>query len=184
MRADALRNRDQIVGAARVLFVTQGPDTPMEEIARAAGVGVGTLYRRFPDRGSLINAVSADIFERLATIIRTARDEEPTPWLALRRYLSEWVGVRLGMLYDTMCGGLPEALRVDPELRRVRETWLELFEQLVRDAQQSGELRPDVEMMDVALLMNMLIKADLPAETGRLLELMLDGLRAQPSGLL
>ena len=70
LRADARRNRDQIVAAAKQWFAVQGPDVPMEEIARAAGVGVGTLYRRFPDREALIRAV---VRESLTISVAEAR---------------------------------------------------------------------------------------------------------------
>src|SRR5881227_3330880 len=83
LRADARRNRDQILAAARSIFAAQGPEVPMEEIARAAGVGVGTLYRRFPDRDALIRAVAVENFERVLTDARAAAKEEPSAWLAL-----------------------------------------------------------------------------------------------------
>lgn len=82
LRADARRNRDRIIAAARTVFTERGTEVPMEEIARAAGVGTGTLYRRFPDRDSLISAVGQDVFQRVleeagrsadATVIRGAR---------------------------------------------------------------------------------------------------------------
>src|SRR5690606_39081124 len=60
LRADARRNRDRIINAARTAFAERGPEVPMEEIARCAGVGTGTLYRRFPDRESLVRAVGLD----------------------------------------------------------------------------------------------------------------------------
>src|SRR5690349_8273462 len=77
LRADARRNREQIIEAARTLFLSLGPDVPMEEIARAAGVGVGTLYRRFPDRDELVKAVSLDTFSRLAELAARVEHEEP-----------------------------------------------------------------------------------------------------------
>src|SRR4051812_45368611 len=80
LRADARRNRDQIVAAARTIFVAQGPNAPMEEIARSAGVGVGTLYRRFPDRKTLIREVAQDSFARALAEARASIEEEPTAW--------------------------------------------------------------------------------------------------------
>jgi AcrR family transcriptional regulator len=64
MRADARRNLDRILAAARDIFADHGPDAPLEEVARSAGVGIGTLYRRFPDRRSLQRAVALDILAR------------------------------------------------------------------------------------------------------------------------
>jgi AcrR family transcriptional regulator len=177
LRADALRNREQIVSAARILFITNGPDAPMEDVARAAGVGVGTLYRRFPDRNSLLTAVATDVIERLAAILQAARSSEPDAWQALRRYLYGWAEFRLGLLHDTLCHGMPAAVQADVELRRVRETWLKLLEELLGDARDEGSLRPEVTLTDVATFMNMLIRLDPGETTTRLLEFMLDGLR-------
>ncbi|NKY08614.1 helix-turn-helix transcriptional regulator, partial [Cellulomonas hominis] len=67
VRADAARNRQRVLDAARALYTTRGLDEPMEQIARAAGVGVGTVYRHFPDRAALVRAVIAD---RLAHVGR------------------------------------------------------------------------------------------------------------------
>jgi AcrR family transcriptional regulator len=180
MRVDAQRNRDQIVAAARVLFVTGGIDVPMDEVAKAAGVGVGTLYRRFPDRDALLAAVTVDIFERLAAMIATARKQEPSAWDALRRYLREWAEFRLGLLQDPLCCGMSQALRASPALVEVRTRWLEDFEQTVRDAQDAGDLRKDVGLTEIATFMNLLIRDEPTPATSRILELMLDGLAVIP----
>jgi AcrR family transcriptional regulator len=180
MRVDAQRNRDQIVAAARVLFITDGVDAPMEEVAKAAGVGVGTLYRRFPDRGALMDAVTVDIFQRLAGMIATARQEEPSAWDALRRFLREWAEFRLGLLQDPLCSGMPQALEVNVELREVRSRWLELFERTVREAQDAGALRGDVGLTEIATFMNLLIRDEQTETSSRILALMLDGLAVTP----
>jgi AcrR family transcriptional regulator len=176
MRADAQRNRDQIVAAARVLFITNGVDTPMEEVAKAAGVGVGTLYRRFPDRGALLDAVTVDIFQRLAGMIAQARHEEPSAWDALRRFLREWAEFRLGLLQDPLCNGMSQALQLNAELREVRTRWLEMFDQTVREAQDADDLRPDVGLTEIATFMNLLIRDEQTETSNRILALMLDGL--------
>src|SRR4051794_29077547 len=97
LRADARRNRDQIIAAARVIFVEQGADVPMEEIARTAGVGVGTLYRRFPDRDALIRAVAVDNFDRVLIDAKAAAEEEPTAWAALVWLLHQSVELQLSV---------------------------------------------------------------------------------------
>ena len=76
LRADARRNRDQIIAAARSMFASGGLDVPMDEIARTARVGVGTLYRRFTDRDALVKAVLEDNLARILTETRTAAAEE------------------------------------------------------------------------------------------------------------
>src|SRR4051812_21699365 len=88
LRADARRNRDQIITTARSVFAERGYDVPMDEIARAAGVGVGTLYRRFPDRDALVRAVATDSLTRIVGEARAAEAEEPTAWQALVRFLT------------------------------------------------------------------------------------------------
>src|SRR5688572_25450825 len=89
LRADAQRNREQIIDAARALFVERGADVPMEEIAHRAGVGVGTLYRRFPDREALIRAVALDTFRRVVALACAAEAEEPDGWRALTRFVRQ-----------------------------------------------------------------------------------------------
>src|SRR5437899_10452686 len=79
LRADARRNREQLMAAARDVFVELGPDAPLDEIARRAAVGIATLYRRFPDRESLMRAVILDVLVRVGHEARTAETEEPDP---------------------------------------------------------------------------------------------------------
>ena len=88
LRSDAKRNREQLIAAAARTFVAGGPDVPMEEIARAAGVGVGTLYRRFADRESLMVAVAQTSLDTLLGRVRAAAAEEPRAWDALVRSMS------------------------------------------------------------------------------------------------
>jgi AcrR family transcriptional regulator len=86
LRADARRNRGQLVEAAGALFAERGPDVPMEEIARRAGVGVGTLYRRFPDRDALVRAVAFVSFHRVVENARGAA-AEPDGWAGITRFV-------------------------------------------------------------------------------------------------
>lgn len=185
LRADALRNRDQIVAAARTLFVARGVDIPMDDIAREAGVGKGTLYRRFPDRESLIQAAALDISQRLASMASAAWDEEPDAWSALSRFLRHWGSVRLGLLRPALCNQMPDAQRAIPELAKARQTWLGLLDLMIGRAQADGVLRPDVGTGDLAAFMNMLARQpELPGgraelARSRFLELLLAGLRVR-----
>src|SRR4051794_32627452 len=87
LRADARRNREQLLEAARDVFVEHGPNAPLDEIARRAGVGIATLYRRFPDRESLMRAVVLDVLARVGHQARLAQAEEPDALAALIRYM-------------------------------------------------------------------------------------------------
>ena len=124
LRADARRNRDQILAAAREVFTAQGPEVPMEEIARAAGVGVGTLYRRFPDRESLIRAVAQESFTQVIDDARAACAEEATGWAALERLVrrSRRLQVSLQLAWSSAPGDGISVARIDHESpkRRIR----------------------------------------------------------------
>src|SRR5919199_1988766 len=87
LRADARRNRAQVLAAARDVFVEQGPDAPLDEVARRAGVGIATLYRRFPDRAALQRAVALDVLAQAADAARQAEAEEADAVCALGRYM-------------------------------------------------------------------------------------------------
>jgi AcrR family transcriptional regulator len=182
LRADARRNRDQIVAAAKTMFARQGPDAPMEEIAREAGVGVGTLYRRFPDRQALIRAVAQDNFAVVLAETRAAMADEATAWKALVRIVRESRELQLSVRLAILSPLAASILRDDPITGRFRRELLETVDGVVRAAQAEGTLRPDVGTGDVAALLSLLL-AQLPMLPGgseRALALMLDGLRAQP----
>ncbi|MBB4686257.1 TetR/AcrR family transcriptional regulator [Amycolatopsis jiangsuensis] len=187
LRADARRNRDQIIAAARAIFAEQGPEVPMEEIARAAGVGVGTLYRRFPDRDALISAVAVDNFARVLNDAHAAVAEEPTAWSALVRLLYQSVELQLSLQLAMLSLRAQEIVREDPTITGLRQDLLTEVESLVRAAQDEGHLRKDVGAGDVALLFAVLLRR-LPSRqkdlaemsTARCVAIMIDGLQSQP----
>jgi AcrR family transcriptional regulator len=186
LRADARRNRDQILAAAKAMFARQGPDVPMEEIAREAGVGVGTLYRRFPDRQALIRAVAQDSFAVMLDEARAAVAAEPTAWNALVRIVRQSLDLKLSVRLAILSPPVASIIRDDPLTRRFRRELLETVDGVVRAAQAEGDLRPDVGTGDVTALLFLLLSR-LPALppgsawqlSERALALMLDGLRAQ-----
>ncbi|HET7092780.1 MAG TPA: helix-turn-helix domain-containing protein, partial [Thermomicrobiales bacterium] len=141
MRADARRNRVLILDAARDLFVEQGPDAPREAIAARAGVGIATLYRRFPDRTALMRAVALDVLARIADEARLAIDEEAEPFAALARYMHRALDLRVSAVLPALIGRI--AL-TDDEIGPLRETSARRLEALIARAQASGGLRPDV----------------------------------------
>jgi len=184
LRADAKRNRDQILAAARDLLVNQGAGVPMEEIARHAGVGVGTLYRRFPDRVALLRALSVDTVEHMTDLARTALRAEPDAWNALSRFVRECVALRLGALRSIVDPQLHAGLHHGEEIRSARLDLLGIVEQMIITAQRDGSMRTDVGVVDVAMLVSLHLKRpfDLPGANAeemdaRLTQLMLDGLR-------
>jgi len=184
LRADAKRNRDQILAAARDLLVNQGASVPMEEIARHAGVGVGTLYRRFPDRVALLRALSVHTVEHMTDLARTALRTEPDAWNALSRFVRECVALRLGALRSIVDPQLHSGLQHSEEVRSARLDLLGIVEQMIITAQRDGSMRPDVGVIDVAMLVSLHLKRpfDLPGTNAeemdaRLTQLMLDGLR-------
>ena len=187
LRADARRNRDQILAAAKVMFARQGPDAPMEEIAREAGVGVGTLYRRFPDRQALIRAVAQDNFAAVLAETRAAVAAEATAWDALVRIVRQSRELQLSVQLAILSPLARSIIRDDPITGKFRHELLETLDSVVRAAQAEGALRLDVGPGDVAALLSLLLaripvlpagRSWLAAE--RALALMLDGLRAQP----
>ncbi|EHR63576.1 TetR/AcrR family transcriptional regulator [Saccharomonospora cyanea] len=186
LRADARRNLGQILLAARRMFAEAGPDVPMEEIARQAGVGVGTLYRRFPDREALIRAVARESLANVADEARRAVEEEPSAWAALIRLVRHSQRLQVIVRLALMSSRAREILRDDPETQRSCRAVLAVLGEIVRAAQDEGTLREDVGAGDVAVLFSFLLKqtpvANVPAAsvTERAFVLMLDGLRARP----
>lgn len=187
LRADARRNREQILAAAKEIFAEHGPDVPMEEIARKAAVGVGTLYRRFPDRETLIKAVARDNFSAVLAEARNAVEQEPTAWRALVRYLRLSQELRLNVQLAMVSPVAQGILHDDPDTLRFRRELLQLLDRIVHDAQREGTLRKDIDTGDVTMLISLLVgqarrrwTATTRMGVERSIELMLDGLRAQP----
>ena len=183
MRADARRNRERILAAARDVLVDQGPDAPLDAIAAAAGVGIATLYRRFPDRRAVVRAVVLDVLGRAGEEVRRALAEEPDAFQALARYLHRALDLRVSAVMPALLDRIPPD---DEEIASVRTRTWGLFQQLVDRAHAAGTLRPDATFADVGLLLVRLarplpgpIPRDLDNRLAhRHLELLLDGLRA------
>jgi AcrR family transcriptional regulator len=166
MRADARRNREQILAAAREIFADQGPDAPLEEIARLAGVGIGTLYRRFLDRPSLLRAVALDVLGRVAEEARLALAEEPDGFQALARYMHRALSLRIGAVMPALISQLAPQ---DAELIRARDAASAPIQLLIDTAHADGTLRSDVEFADISLLIVRLSRP-LPGQLPRALD--------------
>ena len=187
MREDARRNRERILLAARDVIIDRGADAPLEAIAARAGVGIATLYRRFPDRASLLRAVALEVLARAAQEARLALDEEPAPFPALARYMRRILDLRIGAVMPL----LGDRIALDDEaIFRAREAAAAPMQQLIERAQAAGVLRPDVTFSDVALLLVRLSRP-LPGSLSRELDeriarrhlaLLLEALRVEPEG--
>ncbi|MGV9821930.1 TetR/AcrR family transcriptional regulator [Nocardia xishanensis] len=187
LRADARSNRDQIVAAALILFRDKGIDVSMKEVADRAGVGVGTLYRRFPDRGALISAAAEAYLTGLAERVATAAREEDDAWAALRRFLRECASTGVGAFASSVEPAMHSRIHADPALTRVRETVTDAIAGLVGQAHADGTLRPDVDTADIARLMTLQIYSrpdeDPSSAVERVVDLLLDGIgTARPVG--
>jgi AcrR family transcriptional regulator len=187
LRADARRNRDQILVAAREIFAERGADVAMEEIARRASVGVGTLYRRFADREALIRAVFSETMQAVAEETRAALVDEPTAWAALVRIMRQSAWVHVSVQVNSPL--VRSVVQADPEALQLRERLLDMLGDVVRRAQDEGTLRRDIGVGDIALLFLSVVHQPhaVTAEAvgfapGRVLAVMLDGLRAPAPG--
>ncbi|MBF5000175.1 TetR/AcrR family transcriptional regulator [Nocardia sp. BSTN01] len=181
LRADARSNRDHLLLAALDVFAERGTDVPMKLIADRAGVGVGTLYRRFPDRDALVVATAQAHLDRLARMAGSAGAEEATAWDGLRRFLRECALLRLGALAAAIEPAVHAMVRTDTRVGAVRAGVLERIDELIRRAQQDGDLRTDVGVTEVGLLMTVQVYAQpgesYPAAVDRVLAIVFDGLR-------
>jgi AcrR family transcriptional regulator len=183
LRADAARNRERILAAAREALVAEGAEAPLDEIARRAGVGNATLYRHFPDRKSLLYHVLLFVNEgfarRAASLLEGDRDPFEALSAALLATSEERIGALCTLLLDS---------GIDPEdsvLVASRERMTELMERLIERARESGQLRPDVGNGDLLLAVARLTR---PMPGGvcpggevagrRHLQIFIDGLRA------
>ncbi|MFF7179688.1 TetR family transcriptional regulator [Streptomyces sp. NPDC008121] len=226
LRVDAQRNLEHVLRAAREVFGELGYGAPMEDVARRARVGVGTVYRRFPSKDVLVRRIAEEETARLTDQARTALGQEEEPWSALSRFLRTSVAsgagrllppqvLRVGVDEGTAGEGEPpvgegrsseDAVRV-PHQRNVGDQasarviapravpvaeqddagaaeLLEVVGRLVDRAREAGELRADVTVADVLLVIATAAPA-LPdavqqaAASARLLDILLEGLRSR-----
>ena len=150
LRADARHNRQRIIDVARRLFAERGLDVPMAAIARNAGVGMATLYRRFPTRQDLLAEVFAEQFAQCEAIIEAAL-ADPDPWNGLRSAVEGLAAMQAADhgFSAAFIGELPDAAIVG---RKMAEG-MQGFRQLVHRAQAAGKLRPDFAFADLALIL-------------------------------
>ncbi len=214
LRVDAQRNLEHVLRAAREVFGELGYGAPMEDVARRARVGVGTVYRRFPSKDVLVRRIAEEETSRLTEQARTALGQEEEPWSALSRFLRTSVAsgagrllppqvLRVGVEPEESTAAVHEESRVphqrigaQPDLRVVGQRpapadeqedtgaaeLLEVVGQLVDRARAAGELRGDVTVADVLLVIataapSLPDPAQQAAASSRLLDILLEGLR-------
>jgi AcrR family transcriptional regulator len=179
-RADAVRNRELVLAAAREQFAEHGLDAQMDEIARAAGVGVGTVYRHFPNKDSLLEALAQQRFDAKAQAARDALEIED-PWEGFVAFMTSATRITAGDL------ALSEAMGQRPGLCREAAERAGLFAivtDLVERAHASGQLREDIRPEDIPSLVSGVGHAVHAGDRGapamswdRYLEIVLAGLR-------
>ncbi|WP_432031633.1 TetR/AcrR family transcriptional regulator [Streptomyces antibioticus] len=237
LRVDAQRNLEHVLRAAREVFGELGYGAPMEDVARRARVGVGTVYRRFPSKDVLVRRIAEEETSRLTEQARAALGQEDEPWSALSRFLRTSVAsgagrllppqvLRVGVAEEDGPEGAPAdqarvpQQRTQPgggELRLVADegasgaagaagasaaasdaaaaslgddsgaaALLDVVGRLVERAREAGELRPDVSVSDVLLVIataapSLPDAAQQAAASARLLDILLEGLRSRPT---
>lgn len=182
LRVDAARNRETLLAAATRAFAASEDEPSMRAIAREAGVGIATLYRHFPTRESLVNAVYQDQVQRL-TIGASDLLKWAPPAEAMRRWMdlfAEWLATKHGML-DTLLAMIDSG---EITQAQTRAELLEAITTILDAGGAAGDLRTDVSAEDIsASLIGLLTVADKlgdEAQARRLLDLLMEGLRPRP----
>ncbi|MDI3402565.1 TetR/AcrR family transcriptional regulator [Streptomyces cavernicola] len=223
LRVDAQRNLEHVLRAAREVFGELGYGAPMEDVARRARVGVGTVYRRFPSKDVLVRRIAEEETARLTEQAQTALGQEEEPWSALSCFLRTSVAsgagrllppqvLRVGVADEGAAESAEDAARVpqqrhaaaQPDLRLVEQrqspeqeaadadadsgtaALLDVVGQLVERARAAQALRADVTVADVLLVIataapSLPDPAQQAAASGRLLDILLEGLRSRPA---
>ncbi|ANZ18113.1 transcriptional regulator, TetR family [Streptomyces noursei ATCC 11455] len=181
LRADAVRNRERIIAAARETMVEFGAEAPFDEIARRAGVGNATLYRHFTDRRDLIHHVTLSVMSRIADRAECALVAESDAFEALRRFVHDAVEERIGALCPLLSDGVDPA---HPDLLAARERLDAAVAAVMGAARDSGQLRTDIAVGDLMVALTQLTRPlpgsgcmDFDRFVHRHLQLFLDGLQ-------
>jgi AcrR family transcriptional regulator len=186
LRRDAERNRQRILEAASEVFTERGLGVSLDEIARHAGVGVGTVYRRFRTKEELVEALFVERVESIAALAEQAA-EVPDPWSGLVRFMEQMAEIladNLGLRQMLMLAGYGQATAAYARRRNAP-----LVARLVERAQAAGQVRSDLSVTDIPLLVFMLTEAAQlarpvdPELWRRYLTLITDGMRPQRDGV-
>ncbi|MBO0706133.1 MAG: helix-turn-helix transcriptional regulator [Candidatus Dormibacteraeota bacterium] len=179
-RADARRNYDKVVAAAREAFAERGDATSLEEIARRAEVGIGTLYRNFPNRQALLEAVYVD---EVAGLCRSAAEFDALPpWDAFAAWVHRLVGYLVTK--QALAHELLEYFDYDaPLFKTCRASLMSAGQPLLERAQEARVVRTDTDLWDIIQIVGGIAKIPgaEPEQIDHLLEIALDGLRYRPT---
>jgi AcrR family transcriptional regulator len=179
MRADAARNRARVLEVAYETFASDGLAVPIDEIARRAGVGAGTVYRHFPTKEDLFRAVIEDRLSRIVDdgrALLAAGDPGEALFMFLRSIVLDWGATDQGLV-DALAG---VGIDIKDAVPDAEEAFLGLLGDLLRAAQKAGTVRRDVDVPDVKAIVvgAQAMQAYRPDTAERLTEVVLDGLRA------
>jgi AcrR family transcriptional regulator len=175
LRADAARNRQKLLDAAGASFTEQGPDVSLEAVAKRAGVGIGTLYRHFPTREALVEAVYRNEVAQLTGAADELLAEHPADVA-----LTEWV--KRFAAYLVTKRGMADALHAMMESRSdlfadSKKQMTAAVTALIEAGVAAGSIRPDADPQDVLHAMSAVKSIPDPDQAERVLSLLLDGLR-------
>ena len=178
-RADARRNYDKVIAAARSAFTEGGTETSLEGIARRAGVGIGTLYRHFPNRQALLEAVYVEEVERFCD--SASELESRDPWDAFATWIEgfvEYMATKMALAHELF----DYVDRDAPVFTTCRASLFAAGGPLLERAQAAGVVRDDVDLAEIIQLVGGIAKIPgaEPEQIRHLLSIALDGLRCQP----
>jgi AcrR family transcriptional regulator len=182
MRADARRNRRRLVDSAIEVILEVGGEPPRDAVAQRAGVGIGTLYRHFPDQQRLLRAVALDVIDRAIEAAEAALAEAATGGEAMRRYMHAAIDIGLG------AANIVHPLLADPDWPDRRADARDVLDRLLRRAKRDGAIDAEVTAADVAYAVIRFCRplavglglGDERAIAHRQLDRHLDGLRPRP----
>jgi AcrR family transcriptional regulator len=178
-RADARRNYEKLLAAAAEAFAEDGTEASLEDIARRAGVGIGTLYRHFPTRHDLLEAVYIDEVEEMSRVAADLTELEP--WDALTTWLRQFA--RYAAAKRALADEMMATIDRDAEVFVACRTAITAAgDMLLRRAQEAGVARPDTNFTDIGRMIGGIaaIRTTDPEQVERILDVALDGLRYTP----
>ena len=179
-RADARRNRERILESARIVFAQSGAEAQIDDVARQAGVGVGTVYRHFPTKEALLSELVRQKFRVFADRAREALESDEEPFAAIERLIlrnAETAASDAGIQYAVANAGEQAWAQAQAE----QDELLAVTAALIERARRAGTIRPDIEAVDIAMLMcgvcSTMGGRPAPFEWRRHLDLVVDTLR-------